>query len=533
MQERNVIQKAPGHLGQGVLIWLAAAVLAVMGAGCAGLPDGFDRPVTAAVQDTRETRLSQLYAPMLSARPGMNGLVPLPKGKPALAARATLARMAAKTIDAQYYLLHKDLTGMLFVNELLNAADRGVRVRLLVDDMGLWGRTKGAAAMAAHPNMDIRIFNPFSRKGSRWTQMVYRFGSVTRRMHNKAYIVDNAAAILGGRNIGNEYFEADPDIEFGDLDVMAVGPVVREVSVSFDQYWNSSLAYPVEVLAGKEQTPVKLAKKRRELAEFLAGHQDSDYVTSLEASEINSQIRSGNLPFYWARASAVYDAPEKIIEARDRTDIHLSSQLSPHFQNIGQELIIFSPYFVPGEQGVAFLTSLCQRGVRVKVLTNSLASTDVTAVHAGYKRYRKALLRGGVALYELDKKITRKEKKAKKGKFGASKASLHTKSFVLDRNQVFVGSLNLDPRSFVENTEIGLVIDSEKMARELAAWFDQSVADLAFQLELRVNEDGPDQIRWHRKKQGESTVYLRDPGTSLIKRVWVDLLGLLPIESQL
>ncbi|MDD9302131.1 MAG: hypothetical protein HUK40_07215 [Desulfobacter sp.] len=266
---------------------------------------------------------------------------------------------------------------------------------------------------------------------------------------------------------------------------------------------------------------------------FIRDHEGSAYVRALASSDLASRLKLGQAEFFWGKAVAVYDEPEKISASRERTDIHLSSRLAPHFDRVDQELIIFSPYFVPGKKGVEYLADICRRGIRVRVLTNSLASTDVSLVHAGYSRYRKALLRAGVELYELDKKISRQEKKKKKGKLGASKASLHTKSFVLDRKQVFIGSLNLDPRSVIENTEIGLILDSPEIGRGMGEWFDTHVDKIAIELELRQNQTGPDQIRWHRQEDGKNKVYLRDPHTSFFKRLGIDLLGMLPIESQL
>lgn len=529
--ERHLLDRISGR-GAFTVLGLACLIM-VMAAGCAGRPpQAPDRRESMAVNDNMETILSDIYRPQVHSRNGLSGILPLPGGRQALVARTTLAGMAVKSIDAQYYLLHNDLTGRLFVHALLLAADRGVRVRLLVDDMALWGRTKGAAVLSSHPNVEIRIFNPFSRKGTRWAQMIYRFGSVTRRMHNKVFLVDNQAVILGGRNIGNEYFEADPDIEFGDLDVLAVGPVVKKVSESFDKYWNSDLAYPAEALAGKTPQPGRLEKTRMKLERFIWDHQDSEYVNGLTGDPVARQIREGTPPFFWGHAQVVYDPPEKILNPpKDPSAILVAHGLASLFDRAQEEVIIFSPYFVPGKNGAEYLVSLCSRGIKVRVLTNSLASTDVAVVHAGYSRYRKMLLKGGVEIWELDKVVSRKDRKAKKGKYAASKASLHTKSFVLDRKKVFIGSLNLDPRSFVENTEIGLVVDSEEIGQRMGKWFDRNVPSIAFKLKLRINDEGPDQIRWTRTDTGE--VHIRDPHTSFLKRMGVSLLRLLPLESQL
>jgi len=407
-----------------------------------------------------------------------------------------------------------------------------VRIRLLVDDMALWGRTKGAAVLSSHPNVDIRIFNPFFRGGSRWAQMIYRFGTVTRRMHNKVFVVDGQAVILGGRNIGNEYFEADPAIEFGDLDVLAVGPVVKTVAASFDAYWNCKLSYPVEDLARKQPGQDSLEKVRKRLEQSIQLAKNKAYIQGLVEDDISGKIRHGTLPFYWGRAEVIQDPPEKILEPpQTLAEDLVAARMASLFDEVKKELIIYSPYFIPGKKGADYLVSLCKRGVRVRVLTNSLASTDVAMVHAGYSRYRKRLLRGGVELYELDRVISRKDRKAKKGKYAASKASLHAKSFVLDRRRVFIGSLNLDPRSFVENTEIGLVVDSPEIGRNLGVWFDRNVPSIAFKLDLRVNQGAPDQIRWIKTGNGE--VHIGDPHTSVLKGLGVLLLRLLPIESQL
>ena len=479
---------------------------------------------------TQHTPIAKIYQPRAEAKNGRSGLITLPKGRQALAARMALAGMAVNSIDAQYYLLHNDLTGRLFIHEMMQAADRGVRVRLLVDDMALWGRTKGAAVLSSHPNVEIRIFNPFFRGGSRWAQMIYRFGTVTRRMHNKVFIADGRAVILGGRNIGNEYFEADPGIEFGDLDVLAVGPVVKTVSASFDSYWNSKLAYPVEDLTQKQPAQDSLEKVRRRLESAIKAPENQAYIQALSEDSIFERIVQGSLSFYWGRVRVIQDAPEKILaSSQSLAEDLVADRMASLFDAVKKELIIYSPYFVPGKKGADYLISLCRRGARVRVLTNSLASTDVAMVHAGYSRYRKRLLRGGVELYELDRVISRRDRKVKKGKHAGSKASLHTKSFVLDRCQVFIGSLNLDPRSFVENTEIGLVVDSPKIGRDLGRWFDRNVPAIAFKLALRVNKGAPDQIRWI--KTGKT--YIGDPHTSALKRLGVWLLRLLPIESQL
>ena len=444
-----------------------------------------------------------------------------------------LAHVAERSIDVQYYLYHNDLVGQLLTAQLLKAADRGVRVRLLVDDMDLGGRDGGAAALDSHPNMEVRLFNPFSRKVGRTSQFITRFGSVTRRMHNKSFTVDNQATILGGRNIGNEYFDADPDLAFADLDVLLIGPVARKVSISFDLYWNSELAYPASTLAEELPTPEEVDDKRKLLDDYVAGHETSVYIQALKNSGLAQKIDTQQIEYSWGNAVVIYDQPEKLLHGIDKTEYHMSPQLAPYMDKVNKELIIFSPYFVPGKVGTKFLTGLVEKGVRVRILTNSLASNDVGVVHAGYAKYRKTLLRGGVELYELNKKLTKLQRKEKKGNTGSSKASLHTKSFVFDRDQVFIGSLNLDPRSIEQNTEIGVILDSTEIAEGMAEWFDANINDIAFRLELHTDVDGDEAISWHGIVDGQQETFWHDPFTGFWRRFGIGFLGWLPIESQL
>ncbi|UCG14745.1 MAG: phospholipase D family protein [Deltaproteobacteria bacterium] len=500
---------------------------------CATLPKDFDRPPSYAFTDTDSTRLGTFRGDEVKAHPGQSGFVLLGDGLDAFVARAVLANHAERSIDVQYYLYHKDLVGLLFTDLLLKAADRGVRVRLLVDDMDLADRDLSAAVVDSHPNIEVRIFNPFSRKTGRTSQFVSRMGSVTRRMHNKTFTVDNQACILGGRNIGNEYFEADPDLAFADLDVLAIGPVAQKVSSSFDQYWNSELAYPVSVLIDKPPTPEEIQQTRQQWNELVAQQADSEYLQALRNSSLAKKFRNNQVVFHWGEAVVIYDQPEKILKDFDQTEYHLAPQLRPYWKSVEKELIIFSPYFVPGKPGTAFLTQLAQRGVRVRILTNSLASNDVGIVHAGYSKYRKDLLRAGVELYEMNMKLTREQRKEKRGKGGSSKASLHAKSFVFDRNKIFIGSLNLDPRAFLHNTEIGVVISSAEIASGMGDWFDQNIEKIAFRLELTKNKNGTEQLLWYGLVDGKEHTFDVDPYTGFWRRFGISILSIMPIESQL
>ncbi|OPX35565.1 MAG: hypothetical protein B1H11_08990 [Desulfobacteraceae bacterium 4484_190.1] len=501
--------------------------------GCATLPKDFDRPESYAYTDTDDTLFGKAHRDEMVAHPGQSGFLLLGSGLDAFVARVLLAQGAERSIDAQYYLYHDDLTGRLFTDQLLKAADRGVRVRLLLDDMDLEGRDLGVTVIDSHPNIEVRIFNPFSRNTGRITQFVTRLGSVTRRMHNKSFTVDNQATILGGRNIGDAYFEADPALDFNDLDVLAIGPVARAVSVSFDRYWNNELAYPATVLMGKAPTPEEIEQKTKLLKEFVAQQADSVYLQALRDSDLANNIRHDRVGYHWGEAEVLYDQPEKLVQDFSKSEFHLAPKIAPYFDGVQDEFIILSPYFVPGKEGTAFLRQLSERGVRVRILTNSLSSTDVGIVHAGYAKYRKDLLRAGVELYEMNKKTSKEERKRKKGKYGSSKASLHAKAFIFDRKQVFIGSLNLDPRAVLHNTEIGVVLASTEISSGMSDWFDRNIERMAFRLELRTDEDGYEQILWHGLENGEQRVFDVEPYTGFWRRFGIGFMGLLPIESQL
>lgn len=519
--------------GNRLRIFLPAVAWMLLLGGCATLPENVNRAESFAYTDTEDTLLGRIFAGEISAYPGKSGFHLLGNGVDAFVARGVLAHLAERSIDVQYYLYHADLVGQLLTDQLLQAADRGVRVRLLVDDMDLAGRDLGVAAADSHPNMEIRVFNPFSRKRGRMPQFVTRRGEVDRRMHNKSFTVDGQATILGGRNIGNEYFEADPDLAFADLDVLAVGPAARDVSTAFDFYWNSELAYPVSALVDEPPTPEEARVMRQRLDEYVAAQADSAYLKALWNSDLAQKVRDHRVIYSWGEAVVVYDQPEKLLHDTGSTEFSLAPKLKPYMEGVDKELIIFSPYFVPGETGTAFLTRLVERGVRVRILTNSLASNDVTIVHSGYAKYRKELLRGGVELYEMNRQLTREQRKGKKGTGGSSKASLHAKSFVFDRAQVFIGSMNLDPRAVIHNTEIGVVVASPEIAEGMGEWFDANIGRLAFRLELKRDEDGSETLLWHGLVDGKPKTFDVDPYTGFWKRFGNWFLGLLPIESQL
>jgi len=513
--------------------WLLLWVFLMLG-GCAVLPDNSSKISTVALTDTENTLLGASYAKSPGRVPGENAFLLLPNGLDAFVARALLAQAAERSIDTQYYMVHGDHVGSLFVDQLWQAADRGVRVRMLLDDIDEGHRDFNIAVFDSHPNIEVRIFNPFGRNVGRIWQYITGFGKQTRRSHNKSFTVDNQATILGGRNIGDEYFSRDPNLEFQDVDVLAYGPVAQQVSVSFDEYWNNELSYPISMLFEHQPTKDEIAERRKQFSKKIEGMSDSDYLERLINSDLAKNFRNKSIRYEWGKGRVYADPPEKLQADTGDTAYQMIADIAPYMEAAEKELLIFSPYFVPGKGGVAFLKKIREKGVRVRILTNSLASNDVSIVHAGYSRYREALLRAGVELHELNKITLKEERKAvKKGRIGSSKSSLHAKAFVMDRDKLFVGSLNLDPRSIVQNTEIGVVFQSPVIATKVAQSFDDHIEDAAFRLELETDEYGREHLLWHGRINGEQTTLGLEPHTSFWKRLGAGLMKWLPIESQI
>jgi putative cardiolipin synthase len=513
-------------------IMRVATVAVLLIGGCASLPADIKRTETHALRDTESTRLGQIAQPLLKAHPGESAFRPLKKGVDALLARMVLAQAAERTLDVQYYIWHGDLTGRLFANALLRAADRGVRVRVLLDDVGARADDEILLSLDAHPNIEIRLFNPVATRSFRSLGMLTDFSRVNRRMHNKSFIADNQRAILGGRNIGDEYFEAQSEVAFGDLDVLTVGRAVSDVSDAFDRYWNAPASVPISALLGRSGEIADLDALRARLAAFVESQRDSPYVTRAR-SQLTELVATGSEGLYWGKATLLYDDPAKISRAPEDTEGHLLPQFANLGSQIEKELLIVSPYFVPGDSGVAWLGGLVQRGVRVTVLTNSLAATDVGAVHAGYQHYRKALLEAGLRLYELKPEAIEHEREKRGGGVSGSRASLHAKTFVFDRRAVFIGSLNLDPRSIQLNTEIGLVCESAPLAEELAGTIEQNLDQIAWRLELTADASGNKHLVWVETGAGGIRQLTEEPEVSTWRKFSVWFLGLLPIESQL
>ncbi|QCB47715.1 phospholipase D family protein [Hydrogenophaga sp. PAMC20947] len=496
--------------------------------GCGVLPALEGRHETRAFDDTASTRLGQASAPPAQTHPGQSGVLALAEGREAFATRMLLAEAAERSLDVQYYIWHPDFTGTLLMQALRQAADRGVRVRLLLDDNNTEGLDEILAAMDSHANIQVRLFNPFVQRNWRWLGYLTDFGRLNRRMHNKSFTADNQATIMGGRNIGDEYFDAGQAVSFVDLDVLAVGAVVPRVSADFDRYWASASAYPVASLL-PAAAPQALDALTQGAAQVRSNRAAEPYLTALAKSDFVRRLVAGELELEWTTVRLVSDDPAKGL-GQAPPEALLPKRLAEVLGKPERELLLVSPYFVPTARGTEALTELMSQGVAVSVLTNSLAATDVPAVHAGYAKRRPALLAAGVKLFELkpDRGEAARSRRSDRGLAGSSGASLHAKTFALDRRRTFVGSFNLDPRSAALNTESGLVIDSPTMAAAIADVFENHLAARAYT--LRLNGEG--RIEWLDRPSPAAPPQLHpaEPQTRLWKRTMVKLLSWLPIE---
>lgn len=507
-----------------------AACLAAAACGCASLPSLDGRVESSALTATDDTVIGAAVAPLVYAHPGKTGVHAMPLGTDAFAARVLLAMRAQRSIDAQYYIWHADHTGTLLFDALVQAARRGVRVRILLDDQNTKGLDGLISAIAAEPNLEFRLYNPFAQRSARFTGYFGDFERLNRRMHNKAFIADNQVAMVGGRNIGDEYFDAGGEVPFKDLDVVALGRAVRDISREFDLYWNSASAYPAASLLGQASPDAGVQLDKR----FAATRADPEaraYVDAMRDTPLVASLLERKLPLEWTDARLVSDDPAKTLDREGRRDVLLLTELFGDATRSTRSLDMISPYFVPGEKGTEMLEQLSRSGVRVRVLTNSLSATDVAVVHAGYAKRRCRLARAGVILYELKATVAAKPRaNDDDDRKGSSRASLHAKTYASDGAHIFVGSFNFDPRSALLNTEMGLVIASTSLASRLSSSFDEGFSGNAY--EVRARADG-ECIEWIERTPAGEIRHATEPQTGWARRAWLGFLELLPIDWML
>lgn len=508
-------------------LWLLPLLLVFLH-GCA-LPPLDGRSVSTALNSSqaRATALGRAIGPSVQVHPGLSGIHSLADPHEAFAVRARLARAAEKTLDVQYYIWQDDTTGRLMMDELRAAADRGVRVRLLLDDNGIAGLDAKLAALDTHPNIEIRLFNPFVVRNPKFLGYLTDFERANRRMHNKSFTADNQATIIGGRNIGDEYFGATDGVLFADLDVLAVGAVVDDVSTDFDRYWASDSSYPAHLILPKA-TPEQLKKLADEAGAIARSEAASRYVRARETSASIARLLKSELNLEWAVTKMVSDDPAKGL-GEVSSDGMLLHQLGELLGRPRSDVELISPYFVPTAEGVEAFARMAQADVQVRVLTNSFDATDVAAVHAGYAKRRKDLLNAGIILYEMRRTSPRGSRNDNAGPLGSSGSSLHAKTFSVDQKRVFVGSFNFDPRSANLNTELGFVIESASMAQAIKREFDLTIPLNSY--EVRLSETGD--LYWLEHRDGQWIRHDTEPEIGLLQRVFVAFLAWLPIEWML
>lgn len=509
--------------------FLAVVVVMALGLIALGLthplPDRSGLMQSTGISASATTRLGAALLPLADSHPGLSGVVSLADGPDALAARVLLARSAQASIDVQYYIWQADTTGWLLLDELRVAADRGVRVRLLLDDNGITGLDPVLAALSAHPLIEVRLFNPYTFRHPKTLSYAFDFARLNRRMHNKSMTVDGIVTILGGRNIGDIYFAYGAGTAYFDLDVLGVGPVAASAGADFDRYWASDSAWPVELILPEPVPDLALLERAGEAArKSLMG---SDYLATIAASPLIRQMLDGGDIFEWTQATLISDDPAKGLGLAAEDNL-LLGRLEALITGVQRRLDVVSAYLIPGRTGSSLFRNLVANGREVRLLTNALEATDVPVVHSAWMRYRAALVTVGVTVLEL---------RARRGDDGAhavldiltgSTSSLHAKTFAIDEERIFIGSFNFDPRSATLNTEMGVLIESPRIAKALARKLDER----ALVHEVRPNGSGG--LEWHETApDGSIVVHRTEPNASLSRRVFVKVASWLPIEWML
>jgi putative cardiolipin synthase len=530
-----------GRFHFSLVVVLIVAVLS----GCSSLPPGSDFPriASSALANPDETRLGRQFDNAGREHGGNSGFRIIPVGADGFLLRMQMIKAAERTIDLQYYIFRGDETGRLLTDAVLHAADRGVRVRVLVDDGETEAGDDQLTALEAHPSVEIRIFNPFAYRGHAtfWRAVEFMFNSsrLDYRMHNKLFVVDNSIALIGGRNIGDQFFQINPESQFADDDVLAAGPVAQQLSATFDEYWNNGLSIPAEALSGGKSSQTALNEHRDALNEQTRQLKADgiDYVKRVAAGEPFDGLLSGRLPLIWAHAQLICDSPDKKkVENGAMVGRLMHRAVADATSAVQSELLMVTPYLIPGHEGMQLFKDLRQRNVRVRVLTNSLESSMVLMAQSGYMRYRVPLLENGVELYEVRSLLGNARgsgQTAAISRYG--NYSLHAKLFVFDRQRLFIGSMNFDQRSMHLNTEIGVIIDSPVLAQQVAARFEAMVQPVnSYGLALRPNDaGGAPKLVWLTQEDGNAVEYDIEPARSEWQRFKVNVLSMLPLDKEL
>ncbi|SEF58219.1 phospholipase D family protein [Vibrio hangzhouensis] len=501
---------------------LLSLFLVIVLSGCVSSsidPSRFEKTPSFTIINDKPTRLDDYFSREVASHSLIDetGFYPLDRGHDALLARLAIIETAQASIDVQYYIFRDDEAGNLLAWRLFEAAERGVRVRLLLDDMQKYD-DNDLVRFSSHPNIEVRMFNPHHLRSARGIAMLSDFERLNHRMHNKSLTVDGVVSIIGGRNVGNEYYSIESNVEFSDLDLLMVGKSVRQVNRQFDLYWNSDYSVPVEWLTSKrlQYTDADVEVWVNELGleeKFSGGTYDFSKLP------LYSDLINGTIELYWGVGNLLYDLPNK----PDSKQSTLIDSLGAVLEEGKSSLVLISPYFVPTESGTKELIQAVKDGREVIIITNSLASNDVFAVHGWYAKYRKQLVEGGVQLWEVKSNA---EIKKNWSLTGSSRSSLHTKAVVIDKKKLFVGSMNWDPRSAHLNTEMGVVIEQHEYAQKVYREILREIPTTAYEIQV-VDDD----VVWFDHTTGDTLT--SEPDASFWRRMGAWFSGVLPIEEQL
>jgi cardiolipin synthase C len=530
---------------------VAFALLATLGialaSGCAGLPPGasYPRAESVALPHPEETRLGGHFGDAASEHGGNSGFRIIPVGVDGFLTRVQMIDAAERTLDVQYFIFRGDETGRLITAALLRAADRGVRIRILIDDGDTVAGDEQILALSGHPSVELRIFNPFGYRGhAHWlraAEFLFNMPRLDYRMHNKLLVSDNAVALIGGRNIGNQYFQMDPESQFADDDVFTVGPVVQKLSETFDEFWNSKLAIPAAALGGGKHAAATLAKSRHHLLWSRPMRTlDSpgiDYAALIKTDEPYAGMVAGRLPLVWAQAQVVSDSPDKkdVVNGAQPGRLMVRPVTKAAAQ-VHTELLMVTPYFIPARDEMQLLNTLLRQSTRVAILTNSLESAPDVMAQAGYVRYRRSMLENGADVYEVRSMLGSQRgsgQTVRISRFG--NYSLHAKLFVFDRQRLFIGSMNFDQRSKRLNTEIGLIIESPELAQQICTRFaSMTQPQNAYVVSLSAGKPPASRrLVWTTIEQGKVVEYTQEPARSWGQRMKARLLAFLPLDAEL
>ena len=518
-----------------ILLALSCSILLSLSA-CTTLPKQQNiQPEYAYDIDTQQTDLAKIITPLKQQNPELTGYHVLYDPLEAIAARINLIERAEKTLDLQYYIWDNDKIGSLALYKIIEAADRGVKVRLLIDDNNA-GKMEGVyLALDQHPNIEVKLFNPYRFRRLRPVDMVLDLKRINRRMHNKTFTADNQISLIGGRNMSNQYYNVSDSYQFSDVDVMLVGQAVDDITHSFDEYWNHSYAYPVRNIVNHNTYTLRYDGLKEQLTKHYQEITVQNYLDLSNRTHDFDQWLDHNIQLDWVKAEVVKDAPDKI-RARAKKEQHLNFQMVKRLENPEHSVDLISAYFVPQKQGEAKLIELAKDGVQVRVLTNSFKANDVALVHAFYAKYRIDLLKNGVELYEFlpaiseenlypnSKEISKQTKVSLKG---LSRSSLHAKLMALDNKQVFIGSFNFDPRSANLNTEIGVIINSPPLANAVHKTMDDNLKKYAYKLVLNSQQ----KINWLKETPQGIVTLRKEPKMKWWQKAGVKIISWLPIEG--